>query len=144
MVEKVIATVEDIRSQFNHPTVEIIGLTGPIPITNIKGKPVMFFMGKYEHTTRTIIPATADDHALWKAAQVLMPGNKLQIVLNQTPRTIQGAAAGETVMTTDSGDNLRAKQILVTIDVPLDGQFEIDDFQHQISITANGIFSIRF
>ena len=140
----VIPTVENILSQSSKPTIEIIGPNGPIPITNIEEKLVMFFMGEYNYATRMIIPASADDHALWKAAQVLMPGNKLQIVLNQTPRTIQGAAAGETVMTTDSGDNLRAKQILVTIDVPLDGQFEIDDFQHQISITANGIFSIRF
>jgi len=141
----VIPTVEtNILSQSSNPTIDIIGPNGPIPITNMGGEPVMFVMGEYNDGAREIIPASADDHALWEAAQVLMPGKKLRIILNQTPRTIQGAAAGETVMTKDSGGNLRAKQILVTIDVPLDGQFEIDVFQHQISRTANGIFSIRF
>ena len=79
----VIPTVENILSQYSKPTIEIIGPNGPIPITNIEGKLVMFFMGEYNYATRMIIPASADDHALWKAAQVLMPGNKLQIVLNQ-------------------------------------------------------------
>jgi hypothetical protein len=126
-----------------HPTLVVLSQKGELlPLTEEThcGKPIVKYFGKYEENQ--ILPAEEMDHALMRRAVQLMPGNRVQILLDENPPKSGPTVGIDITKVVITKGEWRPTQFMVEFSPP-SGDFSFKVERYTISM-RDKVFSIIY